>query len=433
LEKSRLKKLLKKGRDVTISHEVVNEGMRRRKAKRARLGIDDELPTVTNVLLPQNVINYIVAVVTSSNPAEIVLKLIQKVIWKLLKVIKSAGTTLVRIDKVITAGGPRIMPGLCQTVGSRLEALADALDRPVQLFSWGNTTLTIYFALLTCALTFALCCALYAFQKCFALIDYYSPLRIWHLIWLVGIAPTLPNVSNRLVQAAVSLDTGIQLVVGLYVPVRPISLFTIKAIKESLDVQLKDNFKVLYETVKKDVKAELAKRDFLKAKQAEDKIASAHRRFQKNKSNPIFWLASAVQRAPTQLNMMHEARMRALMVPGYASPPDVSIFREEVDVGRASVHAFGKLLAFAIAVPIRALNAPMGVIKMYSEKRLDVFDTSTKFCALNWMSYKRQSHLAFGSRKSVVTPVAADEIERSPSGTRLVDVEDEDASDVKTT
>ena len=425
LTKWRLNKLLSQGRDVTVSSEAVEEGMRRRKAKRARLGIDDELPVVTSMFLPRNMINYVIAVVTSSNPAEIVLRLIQKIVWKLLKVIKNAGVTLVRIDKVITSGGPRIMPGLCRSVGLQLETLADKFDRPIQLVSWGNTTLTIYFSLLTCALTFAFCCALFALQKFFAFIDHYSPLRIWHFIWLIGIAPTLPFLGKYMLQAAVALDTGMQLVVGLYVPVRPISLFTIKAIKQSLDIELKDNFKVLYETVKKDVNAEIVKREILRRKQQAEKLGASQRRFAKNGSNPIAWLASAIQRAPTQRNMMHEARMRALMFPGHARPPDVSIFRENVNVGRASVHALGKLLAFAIAVPIRALNAPMGAIKMSSEKRLDAYDTCKQLCALDWLRYNSKANLPFGHRKTVVTPIAAEDIERSPSGTRIVDVVDE--------
>ena len=229
-----------------------------------------------------------------------------------------------------------------------------------------------------------------------------------------------------MLQAAVALDTGMQLFVGLYVPVRPISLFTIKAIKQSLDIQLTDNCKVLYETVKKEVNAEITNRELLRRKKEAEKLGASQRNFCKNRSNPIAWLASAIQRAPTERDMMHEARMRALMVPGHAHPPDVSIFRENVDVRRASAYALGKLLAFAIAIPIRALNAPMGVMKMSSEKRLDAYDACTQLCALNWLRYESRGNLPFGHRKTVVTPMAADGIERSPAGARIVDVVDED-------
>ena len=426
LVKWRLKKLLSQGRDVTISSDAVKEGVRRRKAKRARLGVDDELPAVATMFLPRNMMNYVIAVVTSSNPAEIVLRAIKKIVWKLLNVIKGASVKLVRIDKVLASGGPRVMPGLCRRVGVELETLADKFGRPTQLVSWGNTTLTMYFSLLTCALTLAFCCALFALQQFFAFIDHYSPLRIWHVIWFIGIAPTLPFLSEQMLQAAVALDTGMQLFVGLYVPVRPISLFTIKAIKQSLDIQLTDNCKVLYETVKKEVNAEITNRELLRRKQEAEKLGASQRNFCKNRSNPIAWLASAIQRAPTERDMMHEARMRALMVPGHAHPPDVSIFRENVDVRRASAHALGKLLAFAIAIPIRALNAPMGVMKMSSEKRLDAYDACKQLCALHWLRYESRGNLPFGHRKTVVTPMAADGIERSPAGVRIVDVVDED-------
>lgn len=38
------------------------------------------------------------------------------------------------------------------------------------------------------------------------------------------------------------------------------------------------------------------------------------------------------------------------------------------------VYAFGKLFAFVIVIFIRAFNAFMGVMKMFSEKWLDVYD-----------------------------------------------------------
>ena len=425
LERIKLEKLQNKGRAVRITREVVDMGVQRRRAKRARMGVDDELPTITSMFMPQHFINHIVAVLTSANPAEIVLRLIQKIVWNLLKVLKSAGSTIVRIDQVISSGGPKLMPGVCTLVGANLETAADNLDRPIRLLTYDDPKLTKYFSLLLVAFTFAMCCVLLALKKCIRFIDSYSVLRLWHALWLIGIAPVLPFSSGPLLRASTSVEYVIQLIVGLYVPVQPLSLQTIAAVRDSLENELKDDYKRLRELVQRQMNIEIERRTKLSNKKTDD----LQKRFSNNsRINPLGWLAFAHSRAPTSLTRTHAHRTRAFMVPGDQNPPNVSVFRKDVDVGRATLHLFSELIMFAIDVPIRALSVPYRVASIASAASLNVYDGWVRFTAFNWVRSKERKRdvgvgkrelLPFGSRKVSVQPTA-----RATSG--VVDVVDDD-------
>lgn len=434
LEEAKLRRLVDRGRAVEINDATIKQGIQNRKKKRARKGIKDELPAISLALMPQNVINNAVAVLTASNPAEIVLRIIRDIVWKLMKVLKDAGVTLVRIDQVISDGGPRLMPGTCSLVGTKLETLADSLDRPVRLLTYDNSTLSKYFTLLVCVLTFATCVALLLMKKVLLLFDQYSPLRLWHLVWAVGIAPTLPALSARLMDLSVQTEYVIQLIVGAYVPVQPLSVSTIVAVKESIEADFKDNCKKLREQLSKTVGAELNAR----AKRRTEKADANQRRFKvRAKRNPLLWMSAALSRAPTSLTGEHALRTRALMVPGNECPPDVKIFRKDVHAGSASVHMFGKIIAFAVDFPIRALQAPMRLICASSKARLDARDAWVRFRTLKWLKPDRlRNGGAYGNGKlhlgiSEVLVRESSQIKRTPSGTRIVDVVDEELSKVQ--
>ena len=431
MEEAKLKRLADRGRAVEINDEAIKQGIQKRKKKRARMGINDELPTISSVLVPQNFINNAVAVLTASNPAEIVLRIIREVIWKLMKVLKNAGVTLVRIDQVISDGGPRLMPGVCSLAGMNLEKLADSLDRPVRLLTYDNVTLSKYFSLLTCSLASVACITLLLMKKALSLLDQHSPLRLWHFVWVVGISPTLPLLSDRLMDLCVQTEYIIQLTVGVYVPVQPLSVRTIMAVKESIEADFKDDYKKLRDQVAKSVGAELEARE----KRAKEKADENQKRFKvRAKRNPLLWMSAALSRAPTSLTVEHARRTRALMVPGDERPPEVKMFRKDVHVGSASVYMFGKLIAFAVDVPIRALQAPMRLARASSKVRLDVSDAWTRFRAFTWLRPDRlqrdgangKEKLPFGTCEVLVRE--SSRIKRSPSGTRIVDVVDEELS-----
>lgn len=404
--KMKLDNLRQIGRDIDISKSSVEAIMKQRRLKRARAGVNEELPDISLSILPQNVINQAIAVFTASNPAEIVLKIIQKIIWNLLKIVKDAGTTLVRIDKVLTSGGPRLMPGVCKQIGEHLEKFVSATNRPVTLLSWDNPALTKYSFILTFGLTFATCCAIWAVKKCIFLVDRYSIVRLWHFVWLIGILPTLPKVSPHLMRASVAIDYTLQLTVGPYIAVRPISLSTIKAIRDILAREVEDDYQAVRDAIITNLET-TNERAYLQREMKLKKEAKA--RFAKSSSNPASWLKSAYKRAPTSLSIEHKTRTRALMRDGGEDAPDVRIFRRDVDVGRAGLHAFSKLLAFAMQVPVRAVRAPIRIIQLSTETRMDVSDTLSQMCTLNWLRGGRRK-LPFGECRADVIPSSRDDV-----------------------
>jgi hypothetical protein len=135
----------------------------------------------------------------------------------------------------------------------------------------------------------------------------------------------------------------------------------------------------------------------------------AKARFAASSSDPLSWLKSAYKRAPTSLSIEHKTRTRALMRDGGEDAPDVRIFRRDVDVGRAGLHAFSKLLAFAMQVPVRAVRAPIRIIQLSTETRMDVSDTLSQMCTLNWLRGGRRK-LPFGECRADVIPSSRDDV-----------------------
>ena len=93
---------------------------------------------------------------------------------------------------------------------------------------------------------------------------------------------------------------------------------------------------------------------------------------------------------------------------GGEDAPDVRIFRRDVDVGRAGLHAFSKLLAFAMQVPVRAVRAPIRIIQLSTETRMDVSDTLSQMCTLNWLRGGR-GKLPFGECRADVIASSRDD------------------------
>lgn len=426
LEEEKLAKLRARGRAVELTEKAVKQGVRARKARRQRAGIDDELPSVSSMLLPQNWINGLVAVLTSANPADMVLSLIQRIVWRLLKIIKDAGTTLVRIDRVVTSGGPRLMPGVCKLAGTQLESIADSLDRPVQLITWNHPALSKYFCTLAVMLTIVACCCLLVVEKIFSLVNTYCPIRLWHLVWLIGVAPTLPVMAVHLKRVAVGVEYALQLIVGMYVPVMPVCLETIEEVKKLLDADLQDKAKVLKDQVRKELEAKRLQREALKERRARE----AQERFKRRHQNPLQWIGAAVVRAPTSSSVLHNERTMRFSRPGHEDAPSVDIFRSNIQFGSATVHIFSSLIAFAMAVPIRAVNMPLRVIQRSTERRLDAWDRLNRIRTMNWLMYEftLRKNLPFGSVKVDVKAADGGDAEaKSPMRNRVVEVDDETA------
>jgi hypothetical protein len=395
LEEYKLVKLRAKGRAVEVSAQAVRKGMQERKARRAQAGIDDELPDVS--ILPRNIANHVFSILVSNNPADVILAIIQKTVWNLLKIIKDAGTTLVRFDKVITSGGPRLMSGSCKVVGGKLESLASTLDRPVTAVTWGNVALSRYFAALSIALTFVACLILFVLRQFVRLVDFYSPIRLWHCVWVIGILPVLPISASFMIHKCVRVENFLQLV-GLYVPIVPISLETMQAVRDALVDDLKDDYVKLRARAKAEFEQEQ-----LRAKQAEiTAFSSLYARFAKNSSNPIMWIFSALSRAPTSLAVLHGKRVRALMRPGEDVAPDVKIFREHAQLGRTVIFSFGQLISFALAMPVKVVTAPSRILSATMERRLNFYDSVARVSARGCVS--RPLTLPFGAQRIKVIP-----------------------------
>lgn len=287
------------------------------------------------------------------------------------------------------------MPGVCRQVGTHLEKFVSASNRPVTLLSWDDPILTKYSSALTFGLTLATCCAIWILKKCIILVDRYSFVRLWHFVWLIGILPTLPRVGPHLISVSVAIDYTFQLTVGPYIAVRPISLDTIKAIRDTLAREVDDEYQGIRDAILKQMETASDRENLLRVKKLKKQSKT---RFAASSSNPLTWLKSAYKRAPTSLSIEHKTRMRALMRDGAEDAPDVRIFRRDVDVGRAGLHALSKLLAFAMQVPVRALRAPIRIIQISTETRLDVSDGLTQLCTLNWLRPGR-GRLPFGERR----------------------------------
>ena len=375
LEQERLLKLRAKGRAVEVSAQAVKKGMKERKAKRAQQGVDDELPNLP--VMPANFAHYVLSVLISNNPAELVLSFIQSAVWKLLKIIKDAGATLVRFDKVITSGGPRLMPSTCKSIGSQLETLADTLDRPVHAITWDNVALSQYFSMLSIALTFTACLVLLIFRKFVDVVDYYSPIRLWHLVWIVGVVPVLPFTAPFVIRNCIGVETFLQ-TIGMYVPVVPVSLNTIRAVRDNILAEFKDDYAVLRARAKQEFEQQrkVAHADSAKARRA--KIRS---RYESNSGNPIVWIRSALSRAPTSMAVIHARRVRAFMRPGEGPAPDFTIFREDAQVGRSVAFGFGQIVSYLLAIPLTILTAPARILAATMEHRLNLLDTLARIRA----------------------------------------------------
>ena len=80
------------------------------------------------VLLRWLRLNKIARILSAANPAEIIMRVLQQIIWQLLVILKSTGSTLINVT-VSLGRVHKVLEGPCRKACARVDPLADSLER----------------------------------------------------------------------------------------------------------------------------------------------------------------------------------------------------------------------------------------------------------------------------------------------------------------
>ena len=276
--------------------------------------VDDTDPM--QVLLRWLRLNKIARILSAANPAEIIMRVLQQIIWQLLVILKSTGSTLVNVT-VSLGRVHKVLEGPCRKACAALDPIADSLERLGGVLSFRDEALSAHVSVLLLGLTLALCIALrLTLVPLCRLFDAHSPVRTWHLAWLLGVFPCVGAGAPKTVcvKIVVVVERLLQNLLGS-VHVAPICLHSIEALERALE----ETFAAAggtWEGLEAVMRAEELER---KKKENDAAEAATERASNELKmgtaNNPLRWLAHAANRAPTRADHEHATRVRQLIRP----------------------------------------------------------------------------------------------------------------------
>ena len=276
--------------------------------------VDDTDPM--QVLLRWLRLNKIARILSAANPAEIIMRVLQQIIWQLLVILRSTGSTLVNVT-VSLGRVHKVLEGPCRKACAALDPLADSLERLGGVLSFRDEALSAHVSVLLLGLTLALCIALrLTLVPLCRLFDAHSPVRTWHLAWLLGVFPCVGAGAPKTVcvKIVVVVERTLQNLLGS-VHVAPICIHSIEALERALE----ETFAAAggtWEGLEAVMRAEELER---KKKENDAAEAATERASNELKmgtaNNPLRWLAHAANRAPTRADHEHATRVRQLIRP----------------------------------------------------------------------------------------------------------------------
>ena len=292
---------------------------RKRDKRRSRRGKDDDLDDhhddAYGLLLKRMPFAGIVKMFSSTNPAELIVRLLQQLTWTLLLLLKAIGVTL--FGSVVSLGKVhRALAGPCRAICAAIDPWNDRLEALGGVLSFRDGVLS-YYACLTVTSTAALWSAvLYlGVLPVWTLLDAHSPVRLWHLAWIAGVAPCVPAVSRTpLMNVVVAVERILQNALG-GLRVRPISLASIQALERHLEEEFIE-CGGSWDGVERAMRDEMVAQTTEARRRAEAAAATTRGETRKGAGmNPLRWLAHAAARAPTRLDHEHHRLLRLVNVP----------------------------------------------------------------------------------------------------------------------
>ena len=291
---------------------------RRARASSASASVDEDVDDTDpmQVLLRWLRLRKIARILSAANPAEIIMRVLQQIIWQLLVILKSTGSTLVNVT-VSLGRVHKVLEGPCRKACAALDPLADTLERLGGVLSFRDEALSAHVSVVLLGLTLALCLALrLTLVPLWRLFDAYSPVRTWHLAWLLGVFPCAGAGAPKTVcvKIVVAVERTMQNLFGS-VHVAPICLHSIEALERALEEEFAAAGGT-WEGVEAVMRAEELER---KKKENDAAEAATERASEELKTgagiNPARWLAHAANRAPTRADHEHATRVRQLIRP----------------------------------------------------------------------------------------------------------------------
>jgi hypothetical protein len=253
--------------------------------------------------------------IASANPAEIVMRLLQQVTWTLLMTLKSTGATLFNVT-VSLGRVHRMLAGPCRKLCSILDPIADSLERLGGVLSWRDERLSTYVAVVLVALALVVSVLLRVLVVPLRhALDAHSPLRLWHLAWLVGVLPCTRRVrvaSDVCVKIVVICERLVQNLLGA-LHVAPISPYSLLLLERALEEEFAacggswEGVEAMYRAQEKENLAKLDERDAAENATLKDELRKG------TGANPLRWLAHATRRAPTRAEYEHKKLVERLV------------------------------------------------------------------------------------------------------------------------
>ena len=274
---------------------------------------DDDEPI--QWLLKRMSLNKFAKLIASANPAEIVMRLLQQVTWTLLMTLKSTGATLFNVT-VSLGRVHRMLAGPCRKLCSILDPIADSLERMGGVLSWRDERLSTYVAVTLVALAFLLSATLrVVVVPLRRFLDAHSPLRAWHVAWLIGVLPCTRRVSfinTVCVKIVVICERLVQNLLGA-LQVAPISPYSLLLLERALEEEFAncggtwEGVEAMYRAQEKENLALLDERDAAENALIKDELRKG------TGANPLRWLAHAARRAPTRAEYEHKRLVERLV------------------------------------------------------------------------------------------------------------------------
>lgn len=256
-------------------------------------------------------------ILSTTNPAEMVIRILQQLTWTLLVLLKNTG--IVFANATISLGQMtqvhHVLAGPCRSICGALDNVADSLESMGGLLSWRDPVLSRHVAYTLVAIVLACSSFLHlVVTPLWWMLDRYSPLRLWHLVWAVGVAPTWPRLSKRLMPIVVIAERALQNALGS-LSISPISLASVRALEQALESEFAASGGT-WEGLKERMRSEemTRRRSAAEASDASRSLLALELEHGVGLS-PARWVVHALARAPTRADFEHEMRCRQLSSP----------------------------------------------------------------------------------------------------------------------
>lgn len=322
-DEERVEALRAKGQSTKAALQLIRRADaaagRKRDKRRSRRGKDDDLDDhhddAYGLLLKRMPFAGIVKMFSSTNPAELIVRLLQQLTWTLLLLLKAIGVTL--FGSVVSLGKVhRALAGPCRAICAAIDPWNDRLEALGGVLSFRDGNLSYYACAAVTSVAAAWSAALYlVVAPAWTLLDAHSPVRLWHLAWIAGVAPCVPAVSRAaLMKIVVAMERVQQNALG-GLRVQPISLASIQALERTLEEEFIECGGT-WDGVERAMRDEMVAQTTEARRRAEAAAALTRGETRDGAGmNPLRWLAHAAARAPTRLDHEHHRLLRLVNVP----------------------------------------------------------------------------------------------------------------------